>query len=385
VAIPVASIRMILDRREAFDYLKGVMPGNKALGLLAQLDFERWARNQEETIRNKYFPGCWVVSLKDGDFYALKTCFFVGSKIERNEDIPSIVKTLHANRQFHALNSALKASGFETMHCIPIVSGDKATIPTIKWRVFRYYNERLEEQDNAKYFNYWQGRGRPSNPREWLPETAGKFKGTSDDDLTSLVLPQLFFNGFFKAIYRASVIDPYDTDGFIVSYDGKVFPIELKEKFPFYGKSPPKDDPNGKPHYNTSEEELADMKIGVDVGRVLMLLRICLPLNTNGYYVVREVEKSAERKLKGWKYVRLDEIVMKSYWNTQAGGPGMASSAKGAGSDTSTIIIPYSAFYPLDKDTFADITLREHATLTDGTRRMAEAFASRLKQRFGLV
>jgi hypothetical protein len=353
------------------------MPGNKALGLLAQLDFERWIQKQADTVKNKYFPGCWVTSLKDEYFYALKTCFFVIPRIERNSDVLSIIQEMQSNRQFHALNSALKTAGFEVLHCMPVIDREPATIKSVGWRVFRYYNERLEEQDNTKYFGQWEGRGRPSNPKPWKPETEVKFQGMNGEDLTSLVLPQLFFNGFFKAIYKASVTDPYDTDGFIISYDGKLFPVELKEKFPFSIKRPPKDQTRIVP------PQLNDLRLGVDVGRVLMMLRICLPLNTNGYYIVREVENNTERKLKSWKYIRLDEIIMKCSWNVQAGGPGMASGAKGAGSDTSTIIIPYSTFSDLDTDTFSDITLKEHGTLTEGTKRMAEEFAIRLKKKFG--
>ena len=199
-----------------------------------------------------------------------------------------------------------------------------------------------------------------------MPSTVDKINDLEADALTSLALPQLFYNGFFKAIYKAGTMDPYDTDGFIISYDGRVYPIELKEKFPF-------------------EHSAIGETIGVDAGRILMMLRICLPLNANGFYIVREVEATPERELVGWKVMHLDEVLMKCSWNLQSGGPSMASRAGGRGSRTSTILMPYRAFSNLTAETFSDNNLRRNATLTENIRQTAEEFMRRLHQEFYTV
>lgn len=340
-----------------------IMPGHKALGLLAQLEFERWIDAQDVTVRNKYFRGCWIAALRGGDFYAIRTSFFVHQEIRLENGLREAINAIIENRQFHALCSSLNSAGFDTIHCFPVTNSRKFSTGDVKWKIYRYENERLVHEDPDRYFSVWRGRGRVSRPRQWMASTVEKFKKLDEKSLTSLVLPQLFYNDFFKGRYKANVMDPYDTDGFMISYDGRVFPIEVKEKFPF-------------------NHQQIGRTIGIDVGRILMMLRICLPLNTNGLYIVREVEETAERKLVGWKVIRLDELLMKCSWNVQAGGPGMASSAGGAGSPTSTILIPYRVFSELTPEIFSDNYFRQHATLTESARRRAQEFVTELSNRF---
>ena len=353
---------MYLEREEAFDFLRRRMPGHKALGLLAQLKLEEWVNAQGARIANKYFPGCWIVALKDPAFYALRTCFFVWPEIERNNDVAGIVSRLSENRQFHAMCSSLNGAGFDVLQCFPVVDEEPPIIRRVGWRFYRYYQEELSEQ-GAEYFERWRGRGRVGRPKPWTQSTVDKFAGLEERSLTSLALPEMFYSDFFKAVYRAGTMDPYDSDGFIISYDGKVFPIELKEKFPF-------------------QHGAIGRTLGVDAGRILMLLRLCLPMNANAFYIVREVEATEERELVGWKIMRLDEVLMKCSWNLQAGGPGMASSAGGRGSRTSTVLMPYREFSDMTIETFAETSLRENATLTEKTKRVAEEFMAKLNQHF---
>ncbi len=354
---------MYLEREEALRYLQSVMPGHKALGLLAQLKLRKWVEEQGERVSNKYFPGCWMVARKESDFYALRTCFFVWPEIERNDDLLDIVATLSSNRQFHAMCSSLNGVGFEVIQCFPIVQEEPATIPRLIWRFYRYQDEQLREQITEDYFCHWRGRGRVSRPRPWMSSIEDKFTDLGEVDLTTLALPELFYNGFFKAVYRANTMDPYDTDGFIISYDGKIFPIELKEKFPFTDRT-------------------IGQTIGIDAGRILMMLRICLPINATGFYIVREVEETRERELVGWKIIRLDEVLMKCSWNLRAGGPGMASSARGRGSQTSTILLPHSEFSDMTANIFSETNLQQNASLMENTRYIAEEFIRRINQRY---
>jgi hypothetical protein len=353
-----------LSRRESVEYLQRIMSGNKARGLIAQLEFERWVQTQSDTVRNKHFPGGWIVALKRQDFYALRTCFFVWPDIETPENLQETVRGFTGNAQFQRLCSSLQTAGFDTLYCFGTSSDSSPRIGSVRWRAFHYENEGLIELDQRAYFGHWSGRGRESRGREWEAGTLSYVRGLDDLSLSRLVIPQLFYNGFFKAVHRASTADPYDVDGFVVSYDGKVFPLELKEKFPF-------------------EHNLLGRAVGVDVGRILMLLRICLPIDANAMYIVREVDDSADRHLVGWKSVYLDEILMKCTWQQMGGGPGMASSAGGAGSPTSTIIMPHHIFAPLTEGLFSDVSLRMHATLTESTKRSALEFIQKSRTVFG--
>jgi len=57
-----------------------------------------------------------------------------------------------------------------------------------------------------------------------------------------------------------------------------------------------------------------------------MMLRICLPMNINGFYIVREVEETEERRFVGWKIIRLDELLMKCNWNLARAEPNINDS-----------------------------------------------------------
>lgn len=354
---------MNFSSQESVAYLQTIMGGNKALGLIAQLEFEKWVQAKSEIVRNKHFPGGWIVALKRQDFYALRTCFFVWPDIETAENLQQTVKGLTGNAQFHRLCSSLQAAGFDTVYCFGTSSNPVPRIDSVRWKTFHYENEGLKEMDQQAYFGHWVGRGRVSTGRAWESNTLSYVRKLDDISLSRLVMPQLFYNGFFKAVYRASTADPYDVDGFMVSYDGKVFPLELKEKFPF-------------------DHQLVGKAVGVDIGRILMLLRICLPINANAMYIIREVDDSHDRNLIGWKSVYLDEILMKCTWQQMGGGPGMASSAGGAGSPTSTIIMPHHIFSPMSEATFSDESLRRHATITESTRQSAMEFLEKSRSVF---
>ena len=175
------------------------------------------------------------------------------------------------------------------------------------------------------------------------------------DLLTPLVLNQVFYNSFIKGVFKKPVSDPYDVDAFITSYEGKIFPIEIKEKFPF--------------------ESSSRRLFGIDAGRILMLLRICLPLNCNGLYVIREVDK-VDRRFLGWKMLTLDAIVMNSNWNLQAGGTGML------GGRTQTVTFPYEIFENLTADTLSDNRLHEMSRFSEAVKRKAAEFMNEVGRFF---
>jgi len=53
---------MYVSVREALKYVKSVMPHNKALGLSAQLEFEKWAKQHRDVSRTSISPAAgWLL------------------------------------------------------------------------------------------------------------------------------------------------------------------------------------------------------------------------------------------------------------------------------------------------------------------------------------
>lgn len=333
--------------------MKKCMGNNKALGLLAQAEFERWARSNF-SVRPKYFDGCWVASPR-GFTATRRICFFVHRRIEHNASVDKCIDSILSNRGFHALFGSISRSGLGVLYCIP-TNGEDTDPDELNWRMFRYHDETLNEVDPSSFFNSWPGnRGRRSQGRPWQNQVSERYAALDMGLLSPLVLNQVFFNSFVKGVFRKPVSDPYDTDAFIVSYEGKIFPLEIKEKFPF----------------TSGRRKL----FGVDAGRILMLLRVCLPLDCNGLYVIREVDEN-DRRFLGWKMLSLDAIVMNSNWNLQAGGIGML------GGRTQTVTFPYEIFENLTVDTLSDDRLHEMSEFSEGIRRKAEEFMKEVEALF---
>lgn len=97
---------------------------------------------------------------------------------------------------------------------------------------------------------------------------------------------------------------------------------------------------------------------GIDAGRIMMLLRVCLPNNSNALYIIRQVSQN-DRKLESWKFITLSKIIMSASWNLQAGGRGMG------GGDTQTIKIPYDEFEDITEETFTEDNLKKISLLSN--------------------
>jgi len=342
-----------VERQIPIQYMKNHMGNNKALGLLAQAEFERWAHSNP-SIRSKYFDGCWVASPK-GFTATRRICFFVHRQIEHSDSVDTCIDSILSNRGFHALFGSISRSGLGVLYCIP-TNGEGPSLDKLNWHLFRYQNETLNQIDPFSFFNSWPGsRGRPSRGRPWQDHVSERYEALEMDLLRPLVLNQVFYNSFVKGVFRKPVSDPYDTDAFIVSYEGKIFPLEIKEKFPF----------------TSGRRKL----FGIDAGRILMLLRMCLPLDCNGLYVIREVDED-DRRFLGWKMLSLDAIVMNSNWNLQAGGTGML------GGRTQTVTFPYEIFEDLTVDALSDDRLHEMSGFSEGIRRKASEFVEEVESLF---
>lgn len=352
-AIPHEKRRRIMDRNVAIAYMQGIMGSNKAMGLVAQADFQTWVQEIGGNVQRKYFRGCWVMSPK-GSTASRRMCFFIHDKIESKESMQSAIETLIESRIFHALCSSINRSGLSVFYCIPIGEANTRNLDSLNWTIFKYSHEDLVPLDAEQFFTAWPGTGRVGRGRPWDSYVVHRYRSINLQILESVALNQVFFNSFVKGRMRKPVADPYDVDGFFVSYEGKIVPIEIKEKFPF--------------------EASGVRLLGIDAGRILMLLRISLPLDCNGLYIIREVEDSEERRFVGWKMTTLDSIIMNSNWTLQAGGRGMT------GGPTQTVTFPYDTFSNLTIETFSDESLHRISEFSSIIREKAAAFQSEVER-----
>mgnify|MGYP005844622089 CR=1 FL=1 len=342
-----------MDRNVAISYMQNIMGSNKAMGLVAQADFQKWVYEIGGNVQRKYFSGCWVMSPK-GSTASKRMCFFVHGKIETNDSMKLTLNSLVSSRGFHALCGSIARSGLGVFYCIPTGNSSTTNLDTLNWVLFRYRSENLEQINAAKFFASWPGTGRVSGGRAWERYVKDRYQSLDSEILESLALNQAFFSSFVKGRMRKPVADPYDVDGFFVSYEGRILPLEIKEKFPF---------------------EAGNIKLlGIDAGRILMLLRLCLPLDCNGLYIIREVEDTEERKFLGWKMTTLDSIIMNSNWTLQAGGTGMT------GGPTQTVTFPYGTFSDLTADSFSDDNLHRISEFSKIIKEKAAAFQSEVEK-----
>jgi hypothetical protein len=338
--------------------MQNIMGSNKAMGLVAQGDFQKWVSNAGDNVRRKYFNGCWIMSPK-GSTASKRMCFFVHGKIEKKETIRSCINSLISNRGFHSLCGSIARSGLGVFYCIPAGEPNTNNIDDLGWTLFAYQNENLVKINAEEFFAKWPGHGRVGQGREWNSYVIRRYQNLDSEILESLVLNQTFFNSFVKGRMKKPVADPYDVDGFFVSYEGKILPMEIKEKFPF----------------ESNKVKL----LGIDAGRILMLMRICLPLDCNGLYVIREVEDTQERKFVGWKITTLDTVVMNCNWTLQAGGTGMT------GGPTQTVTFPYACFSDLRPEIFSDDNLHRMSELSKIIKEKAAAFQNEVESFIGSV
>jgi hypothetical protein len=106
-----------------------------------------------------------------------------------------------------------------------------------------------------------------------------------------------------------------------------------------------------------------------------MLLRICVPNNSNALYVIRQVSQDG-RKLQAWKFMTLSKIIMTCGWNLQAGGIGMG------GQNTQTIKLPYDEFEEITAQTFEEENLQMISDLPKDVKEIAADYKQNLEKRF---
>ena len=388
-------------------YFEYIWTYNKAKGNIAQIQLEmEFESGRFKKHHDKLVTECWLTSPNSPSWHKLRLSTFVHDQIRKSSDESIDPEYLLGNnaQKFYAISEFLSNAGFRVSYAV--ASSDDGEIDFealmrkdfswMDWHVFLYNNERFCEINGEKLFNAWGEKGRfEFTPKDWrqaeiidtiknmppdtcmnvfrssvsdpktldkpknrfpeirkkmdIPEieeaikelrrrsVASVLKTLPLDRLDKVLLRELFYGGYLKATCRHSPKDPYDVDGFVVSKSCRyIFPIELKEKFPTQN---PK-------------------TFGIDMGRILMLLRICVPNSCNALYVIRETDKKTGRFVE-WKYITLSDILMSSVWHSQTGGTGMTGGA------TQTVMIPYEEFSDITESTFDDKNLEKIHSMED--------------------
>jgi len=338
-----------MSKEEFVKYFRMVWNQNKAKGLKAQVYFDdEMHHGYLQKHADKIFDGCWLISPRSFESYKSRFCVFVHDALLETSESEVDPKTILGSkwRPFYAIAEYMNNAGFGVVYAIPTTKNGRLDFDSlfkkdysgISWSLYFYQDEKFFRKNEEEFFSRWNGRGRPTYRKDsWVDESVEKgILQLSDEKLHSLLLHEVFYTGYLKTTMRKVVTDPYDVDGFLLSFSQKhIFPIEMKEKFPVY----------------TDKERY----FGIDAGRIVMLLRICLANDSNALYIVREVDRN--RDMKKWKYIPLSKMIMSAGWQLQEGGRGMV------GGSTHTVKIPYDEFSDIEEKTFDEENLKKISNL----------------------
>ncbi len=358
-----------MENNKIVKILQNFWPRNKAKGLLAQSIFvnEVGGNAFGKNGRDKFLPGCWLLAPKSLDFYKFRFSFFIHQSVVSEKEIKSVnfEKFLgNLYRPFHAIAEFLNNAGIGIIYAIPFTKDGnipyseigKRFFENIGWAFFSFENGKFIPKNPIDFFKKWKGdRGRPSYGGNWDKAITEKMKKQDEKILIKLLLNELFYMGFIKSILKKPLNDPYDVDSFLMSMSQRfIFPMEIKEKF--------------------AGENQHEKFFGIDAGRVMMLLRLCLPNDANAIYLIRELNEGGD--FIDWKYITLSDIIMSSSWNLQAGGPGMG------GQSTQTIRLPYDYFKKFDEVAISDENLQTIGNMPKDVKNIAKIFGIGLSSKF---
>ncbi|MFA4990618.1 MAG: hypothetical protein WC579_01745 [Candidatus Paceibacterota bacterium] len=349
--------------------LQNFWPRNKAKGLLAQSILAGVVEKNSfgPNSKNKFLPGCWLLAPKNLDFFKFRFSFFVHQSVISEKQIKSInCEELLGNfyRPFHAIAEFLNNAGIGVIYTVPFTKdGDlpyteieKRNFQNIGWIFFSFENGNFVIKNPIEFFKKWKGeKGRASYGGNWDKDVLENIRELDEKILVKLLLNELFYIGFIKSVLKKPLNDPYDVDSFLMSMSQRfIFPMEIKEKF--------------------AGENQHEKFFGIDAGRVMMLLRLCLPNDANAIYLIRELDDTGT--FIDWKYITLSDIIMSASWNLQAGGPGMG------GQSTQTIRLPYNYFKKFDESAISDGNLQIIGNMPKDIKNLARNFATEISQKF---
>lgn len=338
-------------RNDAISYLQQFLKANKARGMVSECSLETHLKSQHAPVANKFLSGGWVLSPKTEEPSRYRFVLFVMPHLYETEDeLQAAIQSREIDRGFQALATFLSQSAIGVLVTGAVSAGMRANPSQITWRNYSYVDEQLRLNTGNEPFERWPGnRGRAMPGDEWQTDVIERFQAVDIEQLTSLTLRQAFFYGYLKQQLRKPFADPYDVDAFIVSFRQAVMPVEVKEKSPTPGGD-----------------------FGLDAGRILLMLRMCLATDSNALYIVREIDTSNERRLVGWRCITLSNLVLGCSWNLQAGGAGMGGGA------TQTVMMPGSLFEPFTEKNLSEEWLAENSSLQMAVKTKALELAENL-------
>lgn len=343
-----------ISRDTAIAYLTQFLTFNKARGMMAEIALNAEIRAQSTSAMDKVLDGGWLLSPKTSKSSFYRYCVFVlPTLFETNGELNEAIAALQRSRGWQALATFLAHSALGVVVSAAVIEGsspDLIGLSTLQWRHFVFDRESLSAAIDDAPFTAWPGsRGRASKGSDWQEDVKSRFAQTTLEQVTALTLRQAFFYGYLKQRLHKPINDPYDVDAFIVSYRGSVLPVEVKEKSP-----------------------TPDGAFGIDAGRILMLLRLCLATDSNALYLIREVDNSPDRNFVGWRAITLSDMITGCSWNLQAGGVGMGGGA------TQTVMIPADLFVEFSTDNLSEGWLEQHKSLQGSVRASAATLATGL-------
>ena len=357
-----------MDGKEGYiKYFEKVWSKNKARGLAAQIKFEKEMQNGEfRKHKDKLIHGCWIISPKLHDSHKFRFCVFVHDELLKKTNITDPKSLFKDNGSFYAIAEYMENAGIGIIYAVPTTqSGDfnfealyNKDYSFINWDLYFYENEEFVKKNADQFFDKWERRGVARYRKDEWDEAQLKlsYMEMDEETLSALLLNELFYTGYLKSIKKKGANDPYDVDGFIMSLSHRhIFPIEMKEKFPVLTKY--------------------DRYFGIDAGRILMLLRICIPNDSNSIYIIRQVSEN-NRELESWKFITLSDLIMSAGWNLQAGGVGMG------GGNTQTVRIPYDEFKEINEKTFDEANLKKISDLPKEVKNVVKNYQKELVDKF---
>lgn len=340
-----------IESSESIQYLQRFLTHNKARGMVAELSLESELGQNKSVLERKLMPGGWLLSPKlDTPQYYRYMISVLPVLYGSPEELDSAVSLLEKDRGWQALATFLSQSGIGIIVSGASPRGAFSGLNSLQWKNYSYRNEKLFAASHDEPFASWPGeRGRAGKGSPWQPDVLSRFQQAAHSQLTELAMRQAFFYGYLKEQLHKPVEDPYDVDAFVVGYTGIVMPVEIKEKSP---------------------TDRGDF--GIDAGRILMLLRLCLATDSNALYLIREVGEGESRAFVRWRYITLSDMVIGCRWNLQAGGRSMSGGA------TQTVMISGTLFRGFSLDNLSEGWLSENKSLQGSARAAVGELTQRL-------
>lgn len=198
----------------------------------------------------------------------------------------------------------------------------------LEWKWRKLENGGLKDVDINTAIDAWRTNGRNNTSDEFTNELTQALSDFDKEEILPVFLREQFLYGHIKA-QKTITGSAFDIDGFIYRDNSDLIPYEVKEKSVYRGNDLP--------------------QFGLDVSRLIVLLRVSQNKDVDPIYIVREVEEaennhSFDRELVNWWFIPVSEIIRTSAWQVQGGGAGMGGAA------TQTLMIPKEEFKEFDPD-----------------------------------